>query len=77
MFVLMAPRYLKEFTLAIVSPSSSMDKFALSSPTAISFVFGSFNLSSLILQSSILSFVLCCLFPVDIYHTVLCRLCTA
>ena len=31
--VLMVPRYLKEFTLAIVSPSMSIDTFALSSPT--------------------------------------------
>ena len=37
-FVLMAPRYLKEFTLAIVYPSTSLDTFAFSSPTTISLV---------------------------------------
>ena len=45
--VLMVPRYLKEFTLAIVSPSMSIDTFALSSPTTISLVFRAFNFSSL------------------------------
>ena len=54
--VLMASRYLKEFTLSIVSPSMSIDTFAFSSPTTISLVFRAFNFSSLILPAS---FTLC------------------
>ena len=40
--VLMTPRYLKEFTLDIVSPSTSIDTFACSSPTTIRLVFRAF-----------------------------------
>ena len=54
--VLIVPRYLKEFTLAIVYPSMSIDTFALSSPTTISLIFRVFNFSSLILPAS---FTLC------------------
>ena len=45
--VLMAPRYLKELTLAIVSSSMSIDIFAFSSPTTINLVVRAFNVSSL------------------------------
>ena len=72
--VLMAPRYLKAFTLSIVSPSTSIDTLAFSYPTTISFVFQAFNFSSHILPAS---FTLCSkffLFPVVIYHTVLCHM---
>ena len=54
--VLMAPRYLKEFTLSIVSPSTSIDTFVFSSPTTISLDFRAFNFSSLIPPAS---FTLC------------------
>ena len=54
--VLMAPSYLKEFTSAIVSPSTSIDTFAFSSHTTISLVFRAVNFSSLILPAS---FTLC------------------
>ena len=72
--VLMAPRYLKAFTLSIVSPSTSIDTLACSSPTTISFVFVH---SILVILSSqhhlpyVLSFFK---FPVEIYHTVLCHM---
>ena len=58
-FVLMAPRYLNEFTLSIVSPSTSIDTFAFSSHTrpTISLVFRAFNFSSLMLPPSIIYFV--------------------
>ena len=49
--VLMALRYVKEFTLAIVSPSTSIDTFAFSTPFTISLVFRAFNFSSLILPA--------------------------
>ena len=45
MLVLMAPRYLKEFTLSIVSPSTSIDTFAFSYPTTISLVFRALDYS--------------------------------
>ena len=67
--VLMAPRYLKEFTLSIVSPSTSIDTFAFSSPTTISLVFRVFNSSSLILPAS---FTLCTMLfisCVDLAHS--------
>ena len=54
--VLMAQRYLNEFTLAIVSPSTSIDTFAFSSPTTISLVFRAFNFSSLVIPAP---FTLC------------------
>ena len=54
--VLMAPRYLKEFTLSIVSPSTSIDTFAFSSHTTISLGFWAFNFSNLIFPAS---FTLC------------------
>ena len=54
--VLMDQRYLKEFTLSIVSPSTSIDSFVFSSPTTIRLVFRAFNFSSLILPAS---FTLC------------------
>ena len=62
--VLMVPRYLKEFTLAIVSPSTSI-------PLVWFFVH-----SILVVLSSQhhLPCVRCCLFPVGIYRTVLCHL---
>ena len=54
--VLMAPKYLKEFTLAIVSPSTSIDTFAIWSPTTITLVFRAFDFSSIVLPAS---FTLC------------------
>ena len=45
-FVLMAPKYLKEFTLAIFSPSTLIDAIAFSS-----LVLYAFNFSSLILPA--------------------------
>ena len=54
--VLMAPNYLKEFTLSIVSPSTSICTFVFSSPTTTSLVFRALNFSCLILQAS---FTLC------------------
>ena len=64
--VLMAPRYLKVFTLAVVSTSTSIDTFAFSSPTTISFFSRAFNLVVLSSEHH-LPFVLCWLFPVEIF----------
>ena len=50
--VLMAPKHLREFTLSIVSPSTSIYTLAFSSYTTISLVFRVFNVSSLILPAS-------------------------
>ena len=45
--VLMAPIYLKELALAIVSPSKSIATFVFSYPTTVRLVFRAFDFSSL------------------------------